>query len=728
VASLAHVAGAVTLVEGQTFCVSGRTGDISPDLPQGLFVLDTRVLSSWQLRVNGYRVEPLTVDVPDPFCATFVARVHPPPLRSDSDVVVFRERSIGQGMCERLSITNYGPSECPVIVELQCDVDFADLFAVKESRVKPKGTTDWEVHKYGLRFHHHNGTIPKHVEVAAGRCADIDLPSMTDGVLTWTMTLAPRQTREICVQITVTFDDEPLIPRFTCEGSEYEPLPLQRLESWRATMPVVDTDHEGFDRAVTRAGEDLGALRIFDPDHPEVPILAAGAPWFMTVFGRDSLITGWMTLLADYRLAIGVLETLARFQGNDVRAETEEEPGKILHEMRFGAAARPSLSSGQVYYGSVDATPLFVMLLGELRRWGLADDAVDRLLPHADRALAWIEEFGDADGDGYVEYARRSERGLVNQGWKDSWDAIRWSSGALAKGPIALCEVQGYVYSAYLARAYFADEAGDAATAARFRQKAHDLYVRFNEDFWLDEHGWYALALDGDKRPVDALASNMGHCLWTGIVDPERAGEVAKRLLSSEMFSGWGVRTLGSNMAAYNPVSYHNGSVWPHDNAIVASGLMRYGFVEEAHEIIRAQLEVAALMGDRLPELFAGFPRGRPATPAAYPTSCSPQAWASAAPLLWLRTLLRFDPWVPHGEIYVEPALPDWMRRLRVDSIELGGTSFTVEADASGFRWWGEGQFAVNAARPPLTATLPSRAGSPPGRGSGRRDTSSTDA
>ncbi|RPI08067.1 MAG: amylo-alpha-1,6-glucosidase, partial [Actinobacteria bacterium] len=359
------------------------------------------------------------------------------------------------------------------------------------------------------------------------------------------------------------------------------------------------------------------------------------------------------------------------------------------------------------YFGSVDATPLFVMLLGELRRWNGADDAVAGLLPHADRALAWIEEFGDRDGDGYVEYQRLSERGLTNQGWKDSWDAIRHADGSLATTPIALCEVQGYVYAAYLARARFASEAGETIASAAYLRKAQDLRTRFNEDFWLDEHGWYAIGLDADKHPIDALASNMGHCLWTGIVDPDRAAMIAARLVSDDLFSGWGIRTLATSMAAYNPVSYHNGSVWPHDNAICAAGLARYGFIDEAHRVIGAQLAVAAHERGRLPELFAGFDRRELESPAAYPTSCSPQAWASAAPLLWLRTLLRLDPWASAGQVWLDPQLPSWIRHLRVDGITVADQRLAVDVDGDRVEITGSGQLEiVSKPRPPAALDI----------------------
>jgi glycogen debranching enzyme len=411
-----------------------------------------------------------------------------------------------------------------------------------------------------------------------------------------------------------------------------------------------------------------------------------------------------MTLIADSSLARGVLQILARFQGTDVNPETEEEPGKILHEMRFGAATGLALGGGDAYYGSVDSTPLFVMLLGELRRWDIADDLVQELMPHVDRAMAWIEEFGDRDGDGYVEYERYTPNGLFNQGWKDSWDAVRFADGRLARTPIALCEVQGYVHAAYVARAHFAREEGDHATYVRYRDKAMDLRRRFNRDFWCEEHQWFALALDGDKKIVDSFTSNIGHCLWTGIIDPEKAAIVAPRLVSPEMFSGWGVRTLASNMAAYNPVSYHNGSVWPHDNAICAAGLVRYGFVEEAHRIIEAQMAVADKLGGRLPELFAGFERDELDVPAPYPTSCSPQAWAAASPLMWLRSLLRLDPWSPRGQLWVEPALPPSMSRLEVADIELAGRYVTVTVEGDQFEIEGEaGLEVVRAPRAPLT-------------------------
>jgi len=702
VASLADNGGPVTLVEGRTFALSDRTGDMASDQAQGLFVLDTRVLSRWELKVNGHRLETLAVETREPYATTFVARAHAAMGHADSDLVVFRRRYIGRGMREELEITNYGLSVVPVEVEAQVDVDFADLFEVKEGRVDTGRPRSVHVVCGALWFEGHDGPAAKQSTIALSGDATIEA-----GHATWRTMLQPGQTWETCVVVTVSVDGEQIEPRFQCGGDDGDTVPATRLRQWRETRPDIVTDHPGLALALERSGDDLGALRIFDPDHPELPVVAAGAPWFMTVFGRDSLLTGWMTLMADHRLAHGVLETLARFQGADVVEATEEEPGKILHEMRFGTANGDSLQRGDVYYGSIDATPLFVMLLGELRRWDPRNELVERLLPHADRALEWIEQFGDRDGDGYVEYQRHGTHGLANQGWKDSWDAIRHADGQLAHPPIALCEVQGYVYAAYLARAHFALETGDAATHERYRDKARELRRRFNEDFWVEELGTYALALDGDKKPVAVAASNVGHCLWTGIVDRERASLVADRLLGDDMFSGWGIRTLAASTPAYNPASYHNGSVWPHDNALCAAGLMRYGFIEHAHRVIAAQLDVAALTQGRLPELFAGFSRRDLAVPAAYPTSCSPQAWAAASPLLWLRTLLRLDPWVSRRQLWLAPVLPPDIRRLHVEGIAIGDNRVSLHVEGGELSVEGaDGIDILTEPRPPLTSLL----------------------
>jgi glycogen debranching enzyme len=387
-----------------------------------------------------------------------------------------------------------------------------------------------------------------------------------------------------------------------------------------------------------------------------------------------------MALPVDPSLALGTLQTLADRQGRVVDPMSEEEPGKILHEVRLGVSSGLSLGGKNAYYGSVDATPLFVNVLGAVSRWGFAKETIAALLPHADRALEWIRDYGDKDGDGFVEYERLNDQGLLNQGWKDSWDGITFADGRIAEAPIALCEVQAYVYSAYMSRAWMAYNAGDSDLAAELEERAARLKQRFNEQFWLPDKGYYALALDRDKRPVDACASNMGQCLWYGIVDEKNVPMVAKRLMSPEMFSGWGVRTLATDMGAYNPASYHNGSVWPHDNAVIVAGLMRYGLVDEAQRIATALLEAADYSDGRLPELFCGFDRGQFGQPVPYPTACSPQAWASTTPIFLLTSLMRYDAYASLGGLWMDPVIPESFGDLHISNAPTGAGPVTIDA------------------------------------------------
>jgi glycogen debranching enzyme len=693
--------GVLTLVQGSAFCISGRDGDVSRGTTQGLFFRDTRFLSGLDVRINGDNPEVLAAERTAPFSATFVLRSVPQAGRADSTLMLLRYRYVGRGMREDIVVRNYGEEPAFCSIQLSFSSDFANMFAVKEGRVRPEGDVTLDSSRDGLVFDYHKGVSRRGLRITSSEPAQF-----VSNTAAWETVVPARGHWSTCLQFTPVIDGVEIEPRYLCGEPVEQSTPHQRLDQWREAVPAVETDDEVFHQAVTKGAEDLGALRIFDPDYPDRAVLAAGAPWFMTLFGRDSLLTSWMALVVDPTLAQDVLRTLARFQGTKIDPRNDEEPGRILHEMRFGDASTLSLGGGTVYYGTADATPLFVMLLGELRRWGLAPDVVDALLPAADRALAWIEEYGDKDGDGYVEYQRSSDKGLGNQGWKDSWDAIRFADGRLARAPIALCEVQGYVYAAYLARAHFADELGDTETAAHYRKKAAALKTAFNRDFWLENRGWFAMGLDRDKTPIDALGSNMGHCLWTGIVDEDKAPAVAQRLLSPEMFSGWGIRTLSSEMTGYNPVSYHVGSVWPHDNAIIAAGLTRYGFVDEAERVITGMIEAAAHFGGRLPELFGGLGREEVPFPVSYPSSCSPQAWAAASPLMFLRSILRLDPWIPHGKVWLAPVLPSRITRLRVDRIPLAGRRVTVAVDRHGMHaeGLGAGVELVQSPRDPLTA------------------------
>ncbi len=668
--------GVVTLVEGSAFCISSRSGEIDPSRPQGLFFRDTRFISELRCTLNGQSPEPLAATAPDPFSGVFVLRGHPSKGLADSHLMLLRRRYVGRGMREDIEIENYGEEAAFCSIELLVDADFADLFEVKEGRVHKQGqlAITNEGSRLTFRYKRHSFQRATHVDFSGN-------PRIQGNHVVYETVVPPRGKWSACIEVTPVIGELEVTPRYQCGQPVERSTPVARLEEWRARMPVVTSDDDQFRALLERSTQDLAGLRIFDPEFPDRAVVAAGAPWFMTLFGRDSLLTSWMTMLVDPDLALGTLQTLARFQGHDVDPATEEEPGRILHEMRFGETASLALGGGRVYYGTVDATPLFVMLIGELSRWGSRREEVDALLPAADAALQWITEYGDRDGDGYVEYQRTTDRGLQNQGWKDSWDSMRFADGSLAATPIALCEVQGYVYAALIARSHCATEAGDDDLATMLTARALDLKRRFNEDFWVDapNGGYFAIGLDRDKLRIDGVGSNMGHCLWTGIVDEEKAPQVARVLLSEGMFSGWGVRTLSSENAGYNPISYHCGSVWPHDNAITAAGLMRYGFADEAHRVMRGMVDASRWFGDLLPELFAGTGRDGLSFPVSYPTSCSPQAWAAASPLLFLRTLLRFEPDIRANKLHLAPAVPDWIGTLRLERIPIMGGHLGVE-------------------------------------------------
>jgi glycogen debranching enzyme len=669
-----------TLIEGSSFCISEPGGDIMAGRPQGLFVRDTRVLSHWELTVDGKEPQPLSVEHHEPYAATFLARMPPRPGRADSTLLVIRRRYIGDGMREDITIRNTSATAVRCVLELAADADFADLFEVK-GRAKPRATVS--VHAADSALVITSGRRDRRQELVIDGDGE---PTVADGSLKWRLAIAGHDERTISIEAVVVTDGVPMALRYPRGKKLTRAVPAKRLRKWRRRGPQVRTADPNLTTVLNRSIEDLGALRIFDPEHPRRPVVAAGAPWFMALFGRDSLLTAWMLLPWEAGLAAGTLQTLATWQGNAVDLPSEEEPGRILHEVRFGPASAVALGGRKAYYGTADATPLFVMLLGELQRWGYKESVIESLLPHADRALDWIEQYGDADGDGFVEYHRKTSHGLANQGWKDSWDGINFADGTIAEPPIALAEVQGYVYAAYRARAELADHAGDHSGARLWRKKAKQLRRAFNEKFWLPERGWFAVGLDRDKRPIDSLTSNIGHCLWTGIVDADKAAVVARQLMSDDMFSGWGIRTLAQSMGAYNPMSYHNGSVWPHDNAICAAGLMRYGYVDHAQRVAESILDAAEHFGGRLPELFCGFGRQEFGAPVPYPTSCSPQAWAAAAPLLLVHTLMRFTPEMPTGQLWCAPVVPERYLPMRVGGLGLAKSRGVVDVWHTGWQ------------------------------------------
>jgi glycogen debranching enzyme len=513
--SLEQVSGQVTLVEGSSFCLSGRTGDIRPGGSDGLFVLDIRVLSGWELRLDGQALEPLSVSGSEPFSATYVARGRPVSA-VESTTLVVRRRWVGSGMRENLEVHNYDDQPAHHRLDLNVASDFADLFAVKAGRpiaLEETSSTNQPLHALSTR-----DSVVREVRVTECPESVTGLPGAAG--LTWSVLIPAKGTWQTCLEVAVRIDGHDVSLQYRCGQTPQLSQPAKRLAGWRQRTPALSSGDARLDAAIAKSVDDISSLVIEDPLHPESPVVAAGAPWFMALFGRDSLLTSYMTMIVDPGLAIGTLQTLARLQGKKSDPQTEEQPGRILHEVRFNSSAATDIDDGLIYYGTVDATPLFVMLIGELSRWGVDRSVVDQLMPHADRALEWIEQYGDQDGDGYVEYQRSSEQGLVNQGWKDSWDGINAADGALAQAPVALAEVQGYVYAAYLARADLAAERNDSGTCERYRDKAQALRLAFNRDFWVPEHGWYAIALDGHKNPVDSWQATWATACGRGSSTP----------------------------------------------------------------------------------------------------------------------------------------------------------------------------------------------------------------
>lgn len=682
--------GAVTLLDGSCFMVSAANGDLEGGT-HGLYLLDTRILSGYRLLVDGQPAEALTTLVDTPFSCRFVGRVHRPGGVADTPLVVVRARSVGNGVSEWVELRNYSAEAATVDIAVTARADFAGVFDVKAGRaVAPRAEGPTEVGAAGTSA----VLVLSDGTEDPGWRSEVRSTVAPDRVdadaLHWRVTVAAGAAWSCCLEISLRVDDRPLTVSHPCQADRSQAVSMVRLASWRAAAPTVASDDTALVHALQRAQDDLGTLRIFDPTHVERVVVAAGAPWYMTLFGRDSLLTAWMALPLGPDLALGVLRSLADLQGTRHDDTTEEEPGRILHEVRYDRDTRRTLGGHSAYYGSVDATPLFVMLTGELARWGVPLDVLEPLLEPVDRALAWIERRLDATPHGFVFYERSTPVGLRNQAWKDSWDAVRSQDGVVADAPLALAEVQAYAFAAFEARALLATATGDEALARRWQHRAEALRQRFERAFWLEDRGWYAMAVDGSGRPLDALASNVGHCLWAGIVAPERAAALAGHLAGPQLNSGFGLRTLATSAAGFNPLSYHCGSVWPHDTAIAIAGLARYRRDREAMTLARALLDASAAFDGRLPELFAGFDRDEFEVPVRYPASCSPQAWASTAPLLLLRVLLGLQPDIPNGVVGVRPIWPAGLSRLRIDGLWIGGSRVSIDATPQGHQVIGE--------------------------------------
>ncbi len=691
-----------TVKHGDLFLLTDPFGDIHVDLRGlGLYDRDTRLLSCSQVRVGGVRPVLLqatsggnyrgTIQLTNPSIDRNIEdKVNPLDDLAGRKLGIARDRILSlHGLEERLTVVNYAERAETVDIDLELGIDGADIFEVRGRQRDERGALLPAAVLPTRATFRYDGLDGRrrstHVRFNEPASSIAPILARDDGFdsggwlrLTWSWPLAPGERRELRWSVWGT------LTKASADGDDPRHLfpepprideaePSGAYHAWERSTTEIDTDHELFNLTVARSVADLRLLVNETPGANE-RYIAAGVPWFSTLFGRDLLITSLQAVAFRPQLAIETLTVLAARQATEVDAWRDAEPGKILHELRVGEMAATGELPHSPYYGSVDATPLWLILLGETFDWTGDRDLVERLWPNALAALRWIDEYGDRDGDGFVEYERQTEHGLLNQGWKDSSDAIRDRHGRESHPPIALAEVQGYVFDAKRRMAKLARMRGDTELATRLDGDAETLRQRFEEAFWVEDRGYYAMALDRDKRQADAIGSNAGHCLWSGIVSPGRARAVASRLVSPSMFSGWGVRTYAQDQPGYNPLGYHTGSVWPHDTSIVAAGLKRYGFDDESNLLVGDILEAAQRFpAYRLPELFCGFARADNPEPVPYPVACSPQAWAAGAPFLFLGTMLGLRAHAERHELELwHPHLPEWVRRVTLRNLRVG--------------------------------------------------------
>jgi len=656
------------ILDGCTFFYSDQNGDVDAKEAEGLFYQDVRHLSHWHVRVNGKPVEPLTSRRVDYFSARIVGA---PKGEDDAPPVsVRRDRFVTEGAHEDIVVENLSDDARDVKLELAYDSDFADVMEAQENG--NGGGRSWQdLAKRSVTLWHDRDGYRRGTVLTFNRAGRVQKKKAT-----FRIRLKPRETWKLCVDMTPVVNGERKPPLLRCDAfHDHAPKMPQSVDDWLKTAPDLETEDSTLGRTYRQSLLDVAALRV-RPDNLTIKFAmpGGGLPWFMTVFGRDSLITAYESMHVHAELAQATLEALAEMQATEWDSWRDAEPGKILHELRRGTLAALNRIPHTPYYGSHDSTILWLIVLDEFERWTADTAFVRRMEKSARAALEWLEGPADLDGDGYIEYRKRSDsdKALDNHCWKDSSGSMLFADGRKAEPPIAVCEHQGYAYDARLRVARLMREVwDDDDEAERLEREAAELKKRFNKDFWSTSRRHYVLALDKDKQQVDSMTSNIGHLLWSGIVDEKRAGAMVRRLMRDDMFSGWGLRTMSTDDAGYNPLEYHNGTVWPHDTAIAAEGMRRYGYDKEAAQVAEALLEATRAFSNQLPEVFAGFARDQTDVPIEYPSALKPQAWAAAAPFLALRTLLGLD--IVDGRLRSRP-LQSKFRNLRLRNITVRGS------------------------------------------------------
>ena len=668
----------VAIHQAMTVLVTEADGQIEWPSDKGLYFFDTRLISAWAVYANGTPWELLNGGAVS-FDASRIFLTNRAFLTEDgaipAHVLAFElSRVIDKGMHEDLDIVNHSQKLVRFNLEIAMRSDFADVFDVKAGRSIRRGriTADWPESAQTLCNTYHNADFVRAVSVTA---AQSDSPAVfANGRLSFEIRLPPGATWHACLRYDFLDGETRYHATHDCVREADESQQARAHRTWRDTALKIETSNEDFLHFYDQAIDDMAALRLPVDGLDEMVFLpAAGLPWFMAPFGRDSLIVSLQNILVYPEFARGTLATLGQWQSQVRDDYRDAEPGKIMHELRFGELAHFGLIPHTPYYGTADATPLFLVTLHAAWRASGDHALLEQYLPHAEAALGWIDQYGDRDGDGFQEYQTRSPVGYENVAWKDAGDSMVYADGTPVRGPKALCELQGYVYDAWVRSAEIFDALGNAERAAELRRKAERLFRQFNEAFWDEDSGFYAYMLDGEKRKVLTIASNPGHLLWSGIVPPDRARRVAHRLMAPDMNSGWGIRTLSSLHPAFNPYSYQNGSVWPHDNSLIALGFKRYGLTDEvgriAHDI---SLAASHFQLYQLPELYSGVARTPGSFPVQYLGANVPQAWAAGSCFALMQAMLGIEPDAPNGRLYVDPALPAWLPDITLRDLRLG--------------------------------------------------------
>src|SRR4030088_160756 len=682
----------IAIHQGQTVLLTETDGRVHWPSNRGLYFRDTRVISAWAIYANGEQWDLLNGGAIAPqaariFLTNRAFETEDGPVAGRTPGLVIG-RQVDGGLHEDIEITNNSKRPVRFNLEVAVRADFADIFEVKGNNIVRRGhiITSWSAKREILRVTYRNRDFCRELIVRTGAGAG-RRTVYANGRLSFDIALKPGQACHRCLIYDLVDGSKRFRASKECIHSSVTSVHSRNIDEWQRTVLKIETSNEEFYRCYNQGVQDMAALRLplESTDHM-VFVPAAGLPWFVALFGRDTLIVSLQAMIVYPEFAGGALEVLGRLQAKERDDYRDAEPGKILHELRYGELAHFKLIPHTPYYGTADATPLYLIALHAA--WKATGDQtlIERHLPNAEACLTWIDKYGDRDGDGFQEYQTRSKAGYENMAWKDSGDSVMYPDGTLVRGPKALCELQGYVYDAWLRMAEIYDELGKPERAHELRAKAAVLFKKFNEAFWDEKSGFYAYALDGDKKKVLSVTSNVGQCLWSGIIAPERAATVVKRLMQGGIWRGWGIRTLSSDHPSFNPSNYQTGAVWPHDNSLIALGMRRYGFDAEAAALARDISGAAShFLLNQLPELYAGLQRDPTGFSVQYLGANVPQAWAAGTQFVLLQAMLGLQQDAPRGKLYVDPALPAWLPDMTLIDLRLGRRRFDI-------RFWRDGK------------------------------------